>query len=202
MKLRYSIIFMTLQFLNIIFLKFFITNGINLFGINFKLPIIRTIADISSSSISPENSRVVIFKEALSLVKERPFFGWGASTFNFNFINNNLDNAEILKQNPFHTHNMPLELAYNFGIPLALIIVSLSIILLIVSIKKLYQNKFQKSDLLISKAWIISSLIIIITHLNDVTFYEDRVGILICIFFSGLRCFIKDNKLSCFNTKA
>ena len=194
MKLNYSLILIFFQFLNIIFLKFFDTSKIDLLGIsNFSL--FQTIKRISSTSLDPENSRFIIFKEALSLIKDRPLFGWGPSTFNFNFTNNNLNDANILSQNPYHTHNMPLELAYNFGIPLSLIIILTTSILLLLSIKKLYKIKGNKEEFLINKAWIISTLIIVITHLNDVTYYEDRIGILISIFFAGLRSFIKDNKI-------
>ena len=64
------------------------------------------------------------------------------------------------------------------------------------SIKKLYKYKFNKEELLINKAWITSILIIMISHFFDVTLYEDRIGIIICIFFSGLRCILKEKKLS------
>tara|TARA_A100001388_G_scaffold277253_1_gene267629 strand:+ start:1516 stop:2844 length:1329 start_codon:yes stop_codon:yes gene_type:complete len=198
---RYSIIFLIFQFSIFISTKFLNLREFNFFGINFNLPIISTIADLSSSSIDPDDSRLIIFKEAFFLVKERPFFGWGVSTFNFNFMKNNLNELDILKENPNHTHNMPLELAYNFGIPLAIILVTLTIVLLLISIKKLNRYKFNKEEFLLSKAWILSTLIIITTHLNDVTFYEDRIGILISILFAGLRGFIKDNKLSYFVLK-
>ncbi len=192
-KFKYSIILLLSQISFFIFAKIVNLNDLNLLGFNFNLPIIETISNITSLSINPEDSRVVIYKNAFSLIKERPFFGWGASTFNFNFTRNNLD---ILNLKPFHTHNMPLELAYNFGIPLAIILITTSIILLLIGIKKLSKFTFNKEEFLISKAWIISILIIIVTHLSDVTFYEDRIGILITTFFSGLRCFVKDNKLS------
>jgi len=191
-KFRYAIIFMLIQFSLIIFSKFIEIRNINIFGINFNFPLFNIIDNISSLSINSKDSRLMVYKEAISLVKERPFSGWGASTFNFNITNNNLNNLDILKVNPFHTHNLPLELAYNFGIPLALIIVTTSIIILFMSIKKLYKYKFNKEEFLINKAWITSILIIMITHLFDVTFYEDRIGIIICIFFSGLRCIIKE----------
>ena len=195
-KFRFAIIFILIQFSLIMFLKFFEITNINIFGINFNFPLFDIIENISSLNINSKDSRLIIYKEAISLIKDRPFSGWGASTFNFNITNNNLNNLDILKVNPFHTHNLPLELAYNFGIPLALIIVTTSIILLFMSIKKLYKYKFNKEEFLINKAWITSILIIMITHFFDVTFYEDRIGIIICIFFSGLRCILKEKKLS------
>ena len=176
-----------------IFLNFFNLSDGKLFGLS-NIQLNKTIYTFLSSLVNPENSRYIIFKEALSLIKDRPFWGWGASTFNFTFTSKNLNNADILNQNPYHTHNMPLELAYNFGIPLALIIISTISILLLISIRKLYKYKFNREEFLANKAWIISSLIVVITHLSDVTFYEDRIGIIICILFSGLRCFIKENK--------
>tara|TARA_B100000963_G_C22505126_1_gene615645 strand:+ start:78 stop:707 length:630 start_codon:yes stop_codon:yes gene_type:complete len=203
MQLRYSIILILIQATSLVIFKFVEVSENNLYGINFNIPFVTAINEISSSSINLEGSRLVIFKEALSLIRDRPFLGWGPSTFNFNFTKNNLNNLNILKENPYHSHNMPLELAYNFGIPLALILVTTSIILLIISVKNLYKYKFiDKKEFLINKAWIISILIIIFTHLNDVTFYEDRIGIMISIFFSGLRCITKENRLTYLELKA
>ncbi len=158
----------------------------------------KIIGNISEINISLDSARGYIYKEAISLIGDRPFFGWGASTFNFMFTQNNLNEAELLKHNPFHTHNMPLELAYNFGIPLSILIVSTILTLIFISIKKIINNRFNKEEYLINKALITSALIVFSTHIYDVAFYEDRIALLICILFSSLVCIIKENNSSNF----
>ena len=66
--------------------------------------------------------RVDIWRSALSRIQERPLWGWGGSTFPFLHINyNNIGvPREIIKAQ--HSHNIVLELAHNFGIPLAIIL--------------------------------------------------------------------------------
>ena len=189
-RFRYSIIFIFTQF----FLFFF-----SFFALNAN-KYLQMYSHLISKGLNLKNDRGFIFKEAISLIKDRPIFGWGASTFNFTFNNRNIDNIEILKIDPHHTHNMALELAYNFGIPLSIIIVSFVMCLIFKSILKIYKLRFKfkysQEEYLINKAWIISTIIIFLALLNDISFYEDRIGLIICILFSGLRCFIKDNRYS------
>ena len=56
-------------------------------------------------------------KSAINLISERPIFGWGAATFPILYImRGGIEKAQ-------HTHNMPMEIAQNHGIPAAFIIV-------------------------------------------------------------------------------
>ena len=60
--------------------------------------------------------RIVIFKSSLSFIKDKPLFGWGASTFP------HLQSQSLSKVDAQHTQNIFLELAHNFGIHLSIII--------------------------------------------------------------------------------
>lgn len=143
--------------------------------------------------------RMEIWKSALSRIFQRPFWGWGASTFEKLHIDNNT-NFKIPKQiiNATHSHNMPLELAHNFGIPLAIILIFTIVFLLIISWKRIFSKDSSKdSDLRnsqINKIWFSSSLIVFISHLTDVTYYDGKISILISILFAGLRCIINEKK--------
>ena len=66
--------------------------------------------------------RLTIWKEAINLILNRPFSGWGGGTFPYLFPEEKIGFIAL------HTHNIPLELAYNFGIP-ASIFLSIFIIL-------------------------------------------------------------------------
>ena len=56
-----------------------------------------------------EFTRINIWLNTLKLIKDKPIFGYGASTFSIVFYE--LNNLKMQ-----HTHNMPLQLAYEFGI--------------------------------------------------------------------------------------
>ena len=67
--------------------------------------------------------RIEIYSLASKFILKNPLLGWGPSTFHIlyerDWITNNPD---ILEYPRFqHTHNITFELAYNFGIPLAII---------------------------------------------------------------------------------
>ena len=47
------------------------------------------------------------------------------------------------------------------------------------------------SDLLIDKYWVASSVVVTISHLSDITYYDGKISILIWLLLSGLRCILK-----------
>ena len=198
LRFKDSIKFILTNFFITLIFRIANLDQINLF---FNTSLTKIIGKTSVFNISLDNARGSIYKEAISLIGDRPFFGWGASTFNFMFTQNNLNRADLLVQNPYHAHNMPLELAYNFGIPLSILIMTFTITLIFVSTIKIINNKFNKEEYLINKAVITSALIVFATHIYDVSFYEDRIALLICIFFSQLVCIIKDKNFSYFKEK-
>ena len=140
--------------------------------------------------------RIEIWKSALSRIYERPLWGWGPSTFEQLHIKNN-NTLEIPKRfvEANHSHNMPLELAHNFGIPLALILVFTIIFLFIFSCKKIYFEYVDTGINRVNKTWFASSLIVLSSHLTDITYYDGKISILISILFAGLRCIINEKSI-------
>ena len=63
-----------------------------------------------------ENIRIKIWNATLSKIFESPLFGWGAGSFSLIIILSSNSN-EIT-----HAHNLPLDLAFNYGIPASAII--------------------------------------------------------------------------------
>ena len=88
---------------------------------------------------------------------------------------------------------MALELAHNFGIPLSIILTSTLLLILIKTWKYIFLNHSLNEELLIKKAWFSSSIIVFITHLSDMTYYDGKISILISVLFAGLKC-IHDEK--------
>ena len=128
--------------------------------------------------------RINLWTESLNLISSRPIFGLGAAFFPILYS---------IYYNPIyfteqHTHNLFLELASGYGF-----IVSISFLIFISYLffstwqflekeKKVnYPNK------IINKSWIASSVIIVLSQMYDVTYYDGRISIIFWVLLSGLR---------------
>ncbi len=135
-------------------------------------------------------NRVNIWFITTKYILKRPLLGWGASTFPI-LYEIEKSGTEIYQQS--HTHNLFLELALNYGIIVSIIILSFSVMIFINAFK-IYRNKikiknFLESDLIFDKAWFISSLVLIISQLFDIQYYDGRISISLWILIAGLRKF-------------
>ncbi len=139
--------------------------------------------------------RIEIWQSALARIQERPFLGWGPSTFSFLNKNSNATfNIPILPVKAEHSHNLTLELAHNFGIPLSLILMSTVLFFLFISWKFIFFKIPFDNDLLLKKAFFTSSLISFISHFTDLTLYDGKIGIIVSIMLAGLKTIIRDKK--------
>ena len=124
--------------------------------------------------------RFEIWNKSIDLIFQKPFLGWGASTFAIIYV------LEGGIYSPQHTHNMILELAYNFGIPLALIISTFSICILIKGWQIFLKNK--KDFLTINSYWLASLTTVFLSHFNDISYYDGKISIFIWILLAGVKC--------------
>ena len=138
------------------------------------------------------NPRIQIWYSAISFIQKRPILGWGASTFShlFNFHNEKIK-PPLKLYNSQHSHNLFLELAHNFGLPLALILFITLTILIFKVINKIKLN-FNNFDF-INETWLISSLLVLIYQTTDITYYDGKISLIICILFAGLRTMLPVN---------
>ena len=132
-----------------------------------------------------DSPRINIWSETISLISQKPIFGWGAATFIFLYLSKGGFKAQ-------HTHNMPLELAQMYGIPVAIILTLFVTFLFLKSIKVIFKTNNNSSSK-INKAWISASLIMLFSHISDITYYDGRISILIWILLAGLKCIIDKN---------
>tara|TARA_B100001029_G_C15038497_1_gene441860 strand:+ start:131 stop:1456 length:1326 start_codon:yes stop_codon:yes gene_type:complete len=139
--------------------------------------------------------RLEIWQSALTRIQERPFWGWGPSTFSFlNKNNNSTFTIPFLPVKAEHSHNLTLELAHNFGIPLSLILTTTIFLFLIISWKLIFFEIPLNHDLLLKKAFFTSCLIAFVSHLNDVTLYDGKISIIVCILLAGLKTIVNKKK--------
>ena len=167
-----------------IYFSFFIIFGYFIF--DFIMPdflnlnenyLLNKLTDIDFNFNSP---RINIWVKAINLITQKPIFGWGAGSSPF--INTFLPPF----QNYQHTHNMIIELAHNFGIPLAILVFSLIIRLLQKSFQKLISLKKSYLNYISCKSFIISFSIFLIAHLNDITYYDGKISILFSVLLASL----------------
>ena len=133
-------------------------------------------------------TRIDIWQKTITIISERPLLGWGGATFPILYmLRGGIEDAQ-------HTHNMILEIAQTSGIPAA-IILTFFVSCLFINSWKIIFIKDKNSESIINKAWITSLLIIIISHLSDLTYYDGRVCLLIWILLAGLKCILDEEKI-------
>ena len=136
------------------------------------------------------NLRVEIWESAISFINKKPIFGWGASTFPYLNLNYNESFSPPLNFIAAqHSHNIALEIAHNFGLPLSLIIICSIVVIFIKFFNKLKKTS-DSIEYITNRSWLISSLIIFLIHMTDITYYDGKIGLIICILFAGLRSYL------------
>ncbi len=128
-----------------------------------------------------DSNRYEGYKNTILLISQRPFSGWSKPLFyeKFKIFGNEF--------NLSHTHSMPLEIAFNYGIPVALLLIIFVFVLLFQSAKYNKKLSVSKEVYFHNKAWITSTFIIVVSHITDITYYDGKISLLIWILLSGLR---------------
>ena len=126
--------------------------------------------------------RFDIWSKSISFINQNLFFGYGAGSFPkiYELFNGNFEGIQ-------HTHNIFLELAFNHGILVALLIL-LTMICILISASKKYQNDNKDQPIsIIDKAWIVSFSNFLLIHMFDITYFDGRISILSWTLLAGLR---------------
>ena len=91
-----------------------------------------------------------------------------------------------------HSHNLSLQIAYDFGLPASIILTITIFTLFIKASKKIIDMK-KTREFYIDKAFLASSFIGISFHFFDIPYYDARVSILLWTLFSGLKCILDES---------
>ncbi|MEB3168476.1 MAG: O-antigen ligase family protein [Synechococcaceae cyanobacterium] len=115
----------------------------------------------------------------LELIRERPWLGWGAAAFSVIYP---------LRRGVWHghPHNLPIELAVSFGLPVAILVVGQVLALLIGAARR----GMASGPLLFDRAWWAAALLVISLHSTDLPFYDSRINVAGWVLLAGLRCAI------------
>tara|TARA_B100000242_G_scaffold96699_2_gene66318 strand:- start:27907 stop:29166 length:1260 start_codon:yes stop_codon:yes gene_type:complete len=148
------------------------------------------------NSIPKTMTRLNIWRNAFSLIKEKPIFGWGPESFSKIYESNSGTYVA-------HAHNLFLDLSLNYGLIVGLLTFAFISYLLIKAF--LTNNNLQNSKFNVpktnqfDKAWCVSCLILTISQLVDVQYYDGRISIIFWIFMAGVKAQIKNKVLEISN---
>ncbi len=122
--------------------------------------------------------RIQIWITSIGLILQNPFLGWGAGSFPILYMQ---------KHDLFiyHTHNLPLELAFNYGLLSSLLIFIPLFYLLFTTYKFIFKN--ESNFLNLDKAWWTSTLSIFALQMVDVQYYSARISLIFWILIIGLK---------------
>ena len=142
-----------------------------------------------------ENPRIRIWLSTLSMIKERPIWGWGSSTFSEVFPYKNIVAIPYRNLEIQHSHNIILEIAHNFGIPSALVLI-ICIAYILFNAYKFIIIKKNKNILnyYLNRAWIVTLIIILASQLFDMTYYDGKISLIFVILLAGTQCIVEENE--------
>ena len=131
------------------------------------------------------SSRFEIWNKTLFFISNRPLLGWGSGLFPILYISSSgLFNSQ-------HAHNLPLYLAFTYGVPLAVSITAMVFVIVLKSYIVIFKNNANNN---INKAWFLSSLVMIYWHISDIPYFDGKISILGWILLSGLCSIIKESE--------
>jgi len=139
--------------------------------------------------------RIELWLKTIRLIKSNLLVGYGGGSFSDLYY---LNNGQF--EGMQHSHNLILEIAFNYGLPTSFLIIGGMILILIKSANGFFFNR--RGDFLEIKnnffkfdyAWITSFAVFLFLHMFDITYFDGRISILAWILLAGIRQIIRGNK--------
>ena len=170
---------------------------LSIFGIfifNYFLPNIFNLSDnflfskFTDFNPNVNYPRINIWKNAINLISQRPLLGWGAGTLPY------VTSYLPPYQNYQHSHNLIVEIAFNFGVPIAIIVFITITRMLKVAFVKIKSTKNSLNEYKICIPFLASFMVFVIAHLNDVTYYDGKISIIFSILLASLKNIIEEEE--------
>ena len=174
-----------------LFILFATSNSVNADFQNYLRDLIpaKFLLEFNPENFSWRESRIEIWSNAINFISQRPILGWGGAAFPVLYF---FENDTYIA----HSHNIFLELAVSYGIPITLIIFLSIFLICIFSFKKVFVNKSFTQTNFYDRAWFSSFIVLIYTQLVDIQYFDGRISIIFWILLAGLKELIKTDSLS------
>ena len=135
----------------------------------------------SMGYVGLDTTRLKIWEVAIKSIINQPLIGNGAASFSYIFESQ----TGIWKG---HTHSLPFEIAVSYGIPAALLILIPIIFFSLNALKKLNFKRYKLSkENLFERAWITSLIILLMSQMVDIQYFDGRISIAGWLLLSGTR---------------
>ena len=135
-------------------------------------------------------TRLGIMSFAAKMILGKPFLGWGAASFSYyNFLETYIYTG--------HPHNLFLELAYSYGFLPSFLVFFNIISLCFISLKIIYfkTTSISFKEQFHEKAWWTSFIILFITQMIDIQYFDIRISLAFWILLAGIRSIIRKNNI-------
>ena len=156
--------------------------------------------DFDSISGFTSFPRIELWLKSIKLIKSNLFIGYGGGSFSDLYY---LNNGQF--EGMQHSHNLFLEIAFNYGLPSACLIIGAMLFITIKSTCGFILNKskniLEVKDYInkFDYAWITSFTIFFFLHIFDITYFDGRISLLAWILLSGIRQIIRENEENLLN---
>ena len=136
--------------------------------------------EFSADNFGGRESRIEIWKHAIMFISQKPIIGWGAAAFPILYF---------FEKNTYagHSHNLILELALSYGLPITILIFVSIFLICIFSFLRIFNNEnFIKIDFF-ERAWFSSFFVLLCSQLVDIQYFDGRISLIFWIFLAGLK---------------
>tara|TARA_S200000501_G_scaffold375341_1_gene427106 strand:- start:1207 stop:2583 length:1377 start_codon:yes stop_codon:yes gene_type:complete len=186
----YSIILLGIIF--ILYLSNFFPNNINVIIESCISKSFNLFSQLGNNQLQFEYSnmvdkRITIFSYTIGMILKNPIFGYGASTFPFYYS---------LKHGVYkgHAHNLIIDLTFNYGLLISILIFIGIFFISFQSFRKLFLLKIRVLSInYFERAWWTSFIILLISQMFDVQYYDLRISIAFWLLLSGLKCMVTED---------
>ena len=155
---------------------------------------------LSKTGLNPINElssfpRIDLWLRSIELIKSNLLIGYGGGSFSYLYNQNN-GQFEGMQ----HSHNLALEIAFNYGLPSSVLIIGGMLFLLFKSSngfkfnEREFLSKTKNALFEFNNAWITSFIIFIFLHMFDISYFDGRISLIAWILLAGMRQIIAENK--------
>ncbi len=146
--------------------------------------------EFSASNFNSRPLRVDIWSQALNFIFQKPFFGWGASTFPILFYSVNETYIS-------HPHNLIFELAISYGIPVAILLFLGIFLICLLSFFKIFRKNNIYEINYFERAWFASFFVLFCSQILDIQYFDGRISLVFWLLLSGLKELIENKTEIC-----
>ena len=153
-----------------------LSDSYDIFNLNYILD------EFKNENYTNVESRSKIFLFAIKNIIINPWIGSGAGSFPVFYLN---------KFNVYigHTHNLFLELAFNYGLIIALLVFITILFLIYFGFIKIFATKFAKNinEIFFDKAWWASFFVLFCSQMVDIQYFDGRISIIFWLLLAGIK---------------